>query len=294
MSLSRTAMLVCTICSWTLLTTVGGANAAPAPAIDAHAQQQAEEKRKSLMADATSAIRETQNALRSLDEGKKKAAVASLESATGKLELILAREPKLALAPASVHVVSIDLQAGVEDVKKVRIAAEELLREGRVQEARHVLAKLASETVISVSNIPLATYPAAIKEAARLVDQDKPEEAKRALQTALNTQVITDTIIPKPVVSAAESLKLAEGLAAKKDRTSDESKRLTADLAEARGKLEFAQALGYGTKGDFQQLYDQLTEIEQKTAGDKSETGLFAKIKSSLSKLLNPTPSVKS
>jgi hypothetical protein len=37
---------------------------------------------------------------------------------------------------------------------------------------------LASETVISTANIPLATYPDAIKEAVRLIDQNKTEEAK--------------------------------------------------------------------------------------------------------------------
>jgi hypothetical protein len=76
---------------------------------------------------------------------------------------------------------------------------------------------MASETVVSVSNIPLATYPAAIKDAAKLIDENKTNEAKSALQTALNTQVVTETIIPLPVVLAQASLKEAETLAEKVD-----------------------------------------------------------------------------
>lgn len=293
MSPSRTALFVCIICSWTMPTTVAVAKTTTASTAEVQTQDQTEEKRKTLMADATGAIRETQNALALLDKGKKKPALAALERGTGKLELILARDPKLALAPAAVHVVTFDVQEGIDEVKKVRAAAEALIAEGRLQEARHILANLASETVISVANIPLSTYPAAIKEAAKLVDQDKVDEAKRVLQTALNTQVITNTIIPRPVASAGESLKVAETLAEKKDRTADESKRLSASLAEARGHLEFAQALGYGTKSDFQQMYDQLKEIEQKTAGEKFGTGLFAKIKSSITNLLKSNQSTK-
>jgi hypothetical protein len=249
-------------------------------------ERQTEAKRKALMAEATNAIRETENALKALDEGKSAPALAALERATGKLETILAREPRLALAASDVNVVTYDVQGGIEAVKKARDRAEELMDEGRLQEARRLMKNLASETVISVTNIPLATYPAAIKEAVRLIDQQKTDEAKRVLQTALNTLVITETVVPLPVVSAEASLKEAETLAEKKDRTSDDSRRLSKSLTEARKQLEFAAALGYGTKSDFDKMYTQLGEIEQKTSGNKSGAGFFAKIKSSISDML--------
>jgi YfdX protein len=134
---------------------------------------------------------------------------------------------------------------------------------GRFQEARRLMGSLASETVVSVSNIPLATYPAAIKEAAKLIDQNKSSEAKGVLQTALNTQVLTETIIPLPVVKAQTSLKEA-----------------------ARGQLELAQALGYGKKSDFETFFQQLKEIEEKTAGKKFGTGFFANIEASITALV--------
>ncbi len=73
--------------------------------------------------------------------------ISALERATGKLELILARDPKLALAPTSVSAVAYDVYGSADAVKKAGQEAEDFLEEGKVQEARHILKGLASETV---------------------------------------------------------------------------------------------------------------------------------------------------
>lgn len=252
---------------------------------DQNTQDQMAERRKRIAEEATAAIRETQDALKALDQAKKTEALAALERATGKLELILAREPKLALAPMGVSTVTYNVIANIEAVKAARKEAERLLDDGRLQQARHLIRDLASENVISVTNIPLATYPTAIKTAVKLVDENKIDEAKHVLQSALNTLVVTDTIVPLPVVSAQEVLKNAEQLTEKKDRTAEENTKLKDLLKKARTDLEFAQALGYGTEKDFEELYDQVSEIEKKTEGGKSGTGFFARAKSSLSSL---------
>ncbi len=293
MSLSTKAMLACFLGSLLILPTVAvsadGANAKAEP----QTQKETEQKRKALMADATSAIQETQAALKTLDEGKTRQAIAALERATGKLDLILARDPKLELAPAGVNVTTYDVQGGLDAVKQVRKEAEDLIEAGRLQEARRLLKNLASETVISVSNIPLATYPDAIKRAVKLIDENKPDEAKRVLQAALNTQVVIDTVIPLPVVKAQEFLKTAEDLAQKKDRTKDDNDRLKSSFDQANDQLQFAQALGYGTKKDFDKMYQQLAEIREKSADNQSGSGWFAKIKASIAELLQSGQSKK-
>jgi len=114
-------------------------------------------------------------------------------------------------------------------VKALREEIEDALDDGRVQQARRLIRNLASETVISVTNIPLATYPDAIKKAAKLIDEEKMDEAKKELQLALNTLVVTDTIIPLPVTTAEKYLKEAETLTEKGDRSKEENERL-ADL----------------------------------------------------------------
>lgn len=250
-----------------------------------NAQDQMAEKRQKIAAEATAAIRETQDALKSLDQAKKTEALAALERATGKLELILAREPKLALAPTGVSTMTYNVIGDIEAVKATRKEAARLLEDGRLQQARHMIRDLASENVISVTNIPLATYPNAIKSAVKFIDDNKVDEAKRVLQTALNTLVVTETIVPLPVVSAQEVLKNAEQLTEKKDRTADENKKLETLLKEARTDLEFAQALGYGTEKDFKDMYEQVSEIEKKTEGGKSGVGYFNRVKTSLTNL---------
>ncbi len=285
MSLSHKAILACILGSALLPTAVFADTKAPAKP-DTQTQNQTEEKRKTLLADATSAIQETQAALKLLDDGKKQEALAALERATGKLDIILARDPSLTLAPAAVNVVTVDLQGGIDIVKGLRKQIQDLIAAGRFQEARRLMSSMASETVVSVSNIPLATYPAAIKDAAKLIDEDKTNQAKLALQTALNTQVVTDTVIPLPLVYAQASLKEAETLAEKKNRISEDNVKLQASLDSARNQLERAQALGYGRKTDFDTFYQQLTEIERKTADNRSGTGFFAQIKSSIADLM--------
>jgi hypothetical protein len=293
MSLSTKAMLACLLGSLLILPSMAvSTDSVPAKA-DPQTQKETEDKRKALMADATSAIQETQAALKTLDEGKTSQAIAALERATGKLDLILARDPKLELAPAGVSVTTYDVQGGLDAVKQVRKEAEELIEAGRLQEARRLIKNLASETVISVSNIPLATYPDAIKRAVKLIDEKKPDDAKRVLQAALNTQVVIDTVIPLPVVKAEEFLKTAEDLAQKKDRTKDDNDRLKTSFDRANEQLQFAQALGYGTKNDFDKMYQQLAEIRDKAADNQSGTGWFAKIKGSISELLKSSQSKK-
>jgi hypothetical protein len=107
MSLSTKAMLAGLLGS---LMTVAFADSLATAKPDPQTQNQTEEKRKTLIANATSAIQETQAALKHLDGGKTEEAVAALERATGKLDIILARDPKLELAPAGVGVVTYDVQ----------------------------------------------------------------------------------------------------------------------------------------------------------------------------------------
>jgi hypothetical protein len=295
MSLSHKGMLPCLLVSLLLVPAAALAQSAAslAPKTDPQTQTQTDAKRRALIADATSAIQETQAALKHLDEGNARDALPNLERATGKLDIILARDPKLRLAPASVTAVTYDIEGGLDAVKEVRKRAETLIENGRVQEARRLLRDLASETVISVSSIPLATYPDAIKAAVKLIDDNKPDAAKQVLQTALNTQVITDTIIPLPVVRAEGLLKTAEGLAEKKSRTKEDNDQLKTSMDGARKELEFAQALGYGTKADFEKMYQQLSEIEQKTANNQSGSGWFAKIKASIADFMLSSQSPK-
>ena len=246
--------------------------------VQQQSQSQLKQSENTIINDAIIAVHETHNALIALDKDKKKDALNSLEKAAGKLQLILARNPDLSLAPTKVDFMTISMLGDADKINEMRKKAITLLESGDVQGARHILEGLASETVISVKSIPLATYPETIKKAVKLIDEGKQKEAMNILQIALNTLNVNNTIIPLPVLMSQELLKSAEKLAEKKERTEDENKHLTNLLGDARRQLKRAELLGYGNKNDFIKLYDQLDVIENKTNNGKLSSGLFSKI----------------
>lgn len=253
--------------------------AAPAPGSGRSGGAPASQVRHGdLLREAVDALRETQNALAAIDRSRPGDAIAALERGTGKLEIVLARTPDLALAPVDVAVETHDVLTSVESVETLRDKARQALDQGRLQDARRLIGDLASETVISVSNLPLATYPAALKQAAALLHQAKPQEAKAALETALGTLVVERTITPLPLARAEAAIEQAKGLSEKANRTPDENGRLRSLLTTARTELRFGEALGYATEKDMKDLLAAVDEIDRRTSGQQHGKGLIDRI----------------
>lgn len=258
------------------------ASKAVQPQVDQQAAQAAAQKRKKLLAEATAALAQTQQALQALEDKKNEEALKALADVTGKLELIVARDPALALAPVSTAVVSYDLFASLDTVKVALAQARRDLADGEVQKARVLIDALASEVQIRTTNIPLATYPTAIKAITPLIDAGKIDEAKAQLQAALGTLVITTDVIALPKLRAQSLLKEAQTLTEKKDRSKEDDDKLARELQAAGEQLQMAQLLGYGKKSDYKPLYEQIDGIRKASAGGKSGVGWFDKIKKQL------------
>ncbi len=252
------------------------------PKVDANIAKQSAEERHKIVSEAVEALANTEKALIALDENKKDEALKLLAKVTGELEVILAREPDLALAPIDISEVSYDLYADLDTIKKAIKEADDALDDGEVQKARHLIAGLASEIIIRTTSLPMVSYPAAIKAIVPLIDQGKIEEAKWALAELLNTLVVTENIIPLPLLRAELLLAEAEILAEKEKRSEDENKTLKGILEAAHHQLRMAELLGYGKKSDFKAMYDQIDEIKDKSSGGKSGKGWFDKIKQKL------------
>jgi len=252
--------------------------------LDEGTEEKVADQRERILAEANAALAESRKALKALDENKPEDALRLLELAAGKLALVVARDPGLALAPVNVKINSYDVYADIETIKDAVKQAEDYLEDGEVQKARSLVASLASEIVIETVNIPLATYPEAIKDVVPLIDKGKIDDAKRDLQLALNTLVVVkEKVIPLPVVRAEALLKSSEVLAEKQDRSDVENKQLTAHLDEAENQLKIAKLLGYGDKKAFKPIYKQLDKIRKKTKDSKSGEGFFDKIKKQIS-----------
>lgn len=256
----------------------GGASKQAAPALSGDLGGELAAKRKTLVAEAVSALQETQAALGLLAGNEPRGAVEALARATGKLDIVLAADPQLALAPVHVGVATYDVVTTPEAVIALRTRAEEALEDGRLQDGRHLIADLASEQVISVTSLPLATYPAAIKQAAALIHDGNPVEAAAVLETALSTLIVEETVIPLPLARAAARLSNAQPLSEKPQRSDDEQAQLQRLLADARTQLDLARALGYATKRDLDALYDALKAIERNAEAMESGKGLFDRL----------------
>lgn len=239
-------------------------------------------KRETIIKEAVAALAQTKKAIEALNKKNKQEALDALAMVTGKLDIIIAREPDLATAPIDVRVETYDLISSVDTIKKTIKTAKELLDDGEVQQARELLMGMVSEIDIVVTSIPLASYSAGIKNVAKLVDEEKYKEAINKLYDLLSTLVITRNIIPLPILRAEEMLKKAEKLAAQKNRTEEENKRLERLLEDTKTQLEISEALGYGNKKEYKKFYKQIDKIREKTANGKFGEGFMDKLKNSL------------
>lgn len=269
------------------------AKAAVKDDVENSASEQITDKRAALTDEAVEALAQTREAVKALDEGDTDAALEALAKVTGQMEIILAREPDLALVPVDVSAIRQDLIATVDGVKAIRKNIKELVEDGEIQQARPLIESFGSELVISTANIPLATYPDAIKDVTALIDDGKIEEAKVALDTALSTLVVTETIVPLPLLRAQALLDVAEASldTEVQSETDDEAKAETttpdvkALLENAAYEIELAKAFGYGDKTLYRQLQQDVKSLQKRVEADEDAGGLFASIRRQISGL---------
>ncbi|NNC36476.1 MAG: YfdX family protein [Acidimicrobiales bacterium] len=251
-------------------------------------KKQTDEKRQKLLKRAIEAVSETDKAIAALDEDNAESALEALARATGELDIILAREPSLALAPIDVNTTRLDTMATVTDVRSLRKDIRKLVKEGDLQDARRILRDFGSEIRIQTTNLPLATYPEALKTAAALIDDGDLEAAKLVLDTALGTFVIQDVIVPIPLIRAQSMLDLAERyVTGELDPNSEDKAELTEEerieaaqvlRTNAARQIELAKAFGYGDKRLYRELEDDLDKMK-KLIRDKGESaGLFSSL----------------
>lgn len=236
-------------------------------------QQGDDEAKKTLVADAVTAITETKKANEDLAQGKAKDALAALERATGKLDLLLARNPAAALLPVSEE--SLLVQTAPPDVKSISgisDRAKRALDNKDLGLARLLLASLQDEVRVRVYSLPLATYPQAIKDAARLIDEKKFTQANESLTNTLRTLVAVDYVYPVPLLTANTDVSVAE-----KEQTSDRNGAEQL-LADAKLQLDRAEALGYAGKADseFAALNKSLSDTQDQLKATKNQVSFKA------------------
>ncbi|WP_333878118.1 YfdX family protein [Methylobacter sp.] len=245
------------------------------------------EKSQQIASEAKDTVAGTQQALIDLEKNDPKAALAVLQAVSKKLDIILANNPDLALVSADVEADIFDFEGDAKAIKKELKQADDLLDSGKLQGARQILAGLASEMQITTINIPLSTFPLAIKNAVALIDAGKISEAAFVLDEVLNTLVERTEIIPLPILRAEALLTEASRVEHKEDMSKENSRAEVLKFADAaKEKLKIAELLGYGGKDDYKLLYTAIDEIKETMHSEKS-AATWEKVKQTLTDLRN-------
>src|ERR1700680_1983995 len=170
-------------------------------------RQQAQQAEQTLDKEAMEAIDQTQKAIDAIAANKNSEALAAIEQATGKINVLLARNPATALIPVAAEVDVIDT-APTDDkaITQLGQSVSKAVGDKDFPTARVLLYAMMSEIRLRTSNLPLANYPTALTLAARQLDQKQTKEAADTLLTALHTLVVVDQVTPLPLVLARAAI----------------------------------------------------------------------------------------
>ncbi|WP_342225288.1 YfdX family protein [Rickettsia endosymbiont of Urophora cardui] len=251
-------------------------------AIEQQHQQVKQQMEEAIVQDAVTVIDNTKKAISYLKEGKEKEAIATIEYATGKVNILLARRPENALLPISSQVILIDAAPQkISNIRNISKAAEKAIKEKNYPHSRVLLNILRDEINIHTYNLPLATYPSALKTAARLIEEKKSKAAIETLENALVELVSINRTIPLPIIHANIMSKMAE-----ENYKTDKEIALNY-LASARDNLERAKELGYtGNDSGYNTLIRSIKDLEKQIKSNKNSDAAFVHLKTELSEFL--------
>lgn len=249
------------------------------PDVEKQRDEEKQQAQSTVDPEALAAINDTHKAIDAISSGDKQKALDAIEDATGKLNILLARNPSTALLPVSVEVEVIDTAPeDSKDVKRLIDGAQAAIALHDLPTARVLLYSLMSELRVRTFNLPLATYPDALKEAARLLDAGKNADASNTLQTALHTLAIVDHVTPIPLILARAAVD-----AAQEERQSDKAGAQVL-LKTASNELKRCEELGYISSDapEYKALDKEISDLQKQLKGSGDTTSLFARLKSDI------------
>ncbi len=220
---------------------------------------------------AIKAVADTYKVLDLLNKKKGQEALGLLKKVIGELEVILAANKNASLIPINSYTVVVDTDLSPKQIPEKITQVRTMLNHGDVQGARLLLDTLQSEIDIVIENLPLATYPDAMKLASKYIIDGKLNDAKSVLSIALNSMVVKKIAIPIPLVRAANLVEEASKVA------KTNKKQALNYLDEAKKQLNLAMALGYGKDEPkvYKDLKKRITSIETEIKGKNEAAKMF-------------------
>ena len=222
-------------------------------------------------------LKQTQEVIDEISKDKKGDAKSKLAKLIGELEILITKNPKVSLIPVSVNYEIRDAVVDIETAEKLIADAKKVFEDGYYQAAKKVLNTLSSEYVIKISFLPLATYPDAMKIAAKLLEEDKKDDALAVLMNALYILAIQEIAIPLPVLRAEEYIKAAAIVV--KEKKEEYIATAVVLLENAEYQLQLAEVMGYGKKDkEYKELATAITELKNAIKEKLETESLFDKL----------------
>ena len=236
-----------------------------------NAAEDAKNRQNKLVSEAIDSLKYAQDAYVALNKKDAKKATEDIEKAIGKLEVILAAKDAPQFLPINNR---IKVQEFIGTSKDVEIAVDhvkDLLDEGKVQQARALMLPLVSQIDVTVISLPLASYPDALKLAAKYIHDEKLDKAKEVLYIALSTFTEVTEIIPIPLFESADLIAAASRVAKE-----DKEKALNY-LNAASDALDVAEKLGYVSKSttSYKVLHEEIKKVQKEIKGKNEAEKLF-------------------
>jgi len=218
--------------------------------------------------EAIEVLQKTSNVIKAITEDKMDEAKEELKKLIGELEVLMTREPEVALIPVNVNYQINDVIVDINKISEITNAAQEAMDEGYYQLAKDLLNDLSSEMIINTQYLPIATYPDAMRISAALLEEGKKEEALALLVRSLNTLIVEKQVLPLPILRAEEFIKLGAEILAGEEKDKKEVALVYLDNADY--QLQLAEALGYGKKDkEYKDLYKAIKELKKMVKKDK-------------------------
>jgi len=243
-----------------------------------NAKEDAKSKQTKLAKEAIESLKYAQVAVLALEHKDAKKATEALEKAIGKLEVIMAAKDAPKLLPID-NVVRVQEFVGTaDDVEKAVRSVQKLLDEGKVQEARALMMPLVSEIDITVVSLPLASYPDALKLAAKYVHDNKLGKAKEVLYIALSTFTEVTQVVPIPLLESTDLIAAASRIA------KEDKERALKYLDAASDALDVAEKLGYVSKSEttYKMLHEKIEAVQKEIRGKNKAEKLFESLANAL------------
>lgn len=232
---------------------------------------------------ALAILDQTREVVDAITKDDKEKAIKKLAHLIGELEILMTKNPDVSLIPVNVGYEIRDAVVDIETAEALIAEAKKEFEAGYYQAAKKVLNTLSSEYVIRISFLPLATYPDAMKEAAKFLDEDKKEEALIVLLDALYILAVQEIAIPLPVLRAEEYIKAAAIVVKEKDENYIETAVVLLENAEY--QLKLADVMGYGKKDEeYKTLNTAILELKQAIQEKLETNNLFDKLSEKIKK----------